>query len=133
MSVNLSQRKKELRLRHAESVRSRFDVEWKIVSTLVQLAFNTGCKVTCNYAGEDYRNGTEPNEIPPTSNMRDIMAVMFETDEEYLRIYKDGECVGWIYLIYGNGNGGRDVISDYSANEVTEKIVDGTNAICEDV
>ena len=38
---------------------------------------------------------------------------------------------GWIWFIYGNGNYGLDVITDYSANEVTEKIIERATSYVE--
>lgn len=41
-----------------------------------------------------------------------VLDKMFSVDEEYLFVYKDGKRIGWVLFVYGNG--GWDVVTDYS-------------------
>lgn len=59
-------------------------------------------------------NGGGTNELPaPSIKVREILSVMFATDDEELLFYRDGRCVGWVLLIYGNA---ESVVSDYTTN-----------------
>lgn len=43
-----------------------------------------------------------------------VLREMFACDDDLLRIYRKKKSIGWVRLIYGNG--GFDVISDYTTN-----------------
>jgi len=43
------------------------------------------------------------------------------TDSDMIRFHRNGKSVGWVLLIWGNG---EDLISDYSDNEVIRAIVE---------
>ena len=58
-----------------------------------------------------------------STDSKAIMAALFSTDEDYIRIRKEGEegSVGTFALIYGND--GWDVIADWSYSEETESVM----------
>ena len=41
-----------------------------------------------------------------------VLDKLFSVDEEYLFVYKEGKRIGWVLFVYGNG--GWDVVTDYS-------------------
>lgn len=94
----------------SENVKLRQMVERRIVRKVILAGRKAG--FTFNVA-----NGGDHPELPdPTNDVRNILGAMFATDDEHLLFYKDGKRVGWVYFIYGNGNGGLDVISDCTTN-----------------
>jgi hypothetical protein len=58
--------------------------------------------------------------VKRSSNKQEIIAALNSTDEDKLVFRKNGEVVGSVYLIWGNG---ADVISNYSDNEKIEALV----------
>lgn len=56
----------------------------------------------------------EEQVLPPTSDPPAVMAALFSVDEEYITVCRGGKPVGWVYLVHGNG--GWDVVSDYTTN-----------------
>ena len=73
-------------------------------------------------------NGEEIT-IHHSTDAKAILAEMFSTDEEHLKVYKmDGpqgkrDWFGWVFFVYGND--GWDVINDYTTN--LEEALKGTN------
>ena len=65
-------------------------------------------------------NDGEAWVVKRSTDSKAIMAALFSTDEDYIRIRKDGEqsSVGTFTLIYGND--GWDVIADWSYSAETE-------------
>ena len=60
-------------------------------------------------------NGGDEEELPkPSDDIAAIIGAMRQTDDENLIFYKDGKRSGWVRFIYSNGNGGLDVICDYT-------------------
>lgn len=60
-------------------------------------------------------NGGDEMELPtPSTDPQRILSVMFATDDETLRFYKDGKPAGWVWLVYVNS--GWDVVIDYTVN-----------------
>jgi hypothetical protein len=110
--------------RHSPSVRRRFELEWQIVKALVRAALDAGLTLNVNNGGEEDECG-----LSGTRDVRVVLGAMFETDDETLLLYRNGGCVGWVKLIYGND--GYDVISDHSANELTESLMAEPNKISE--
>ena len=92
------------------SVRMRQRVEKMIARRVILDGLKAGFAFNVN-------NGGDENELPANStNVKEILAAMFATDDEYLLFYKPGENrrIGWVRFVYGNG--GWDVISDYTTN-----------------
>lgn len=80
------------------------NIEHAIAKKIITEALNRGWKIDVNDGEETVlRNGT---------TLKDIWAVMHTTEEEYLH-FKDaqGNRLGWIWFIYGNG---EDLISDHT-------------------
>ena len=65
-------------------------------------------------------NDGEAWVVKRSTDSKAIMAALFSTDEDYIRIRKDGEetSVGTFTLVYGND--GWDVIADWSYSAETE-------------
>ena len=65
-------------------------------------------------------NDGEAWVVRRSTDSKAIMATLFSTDEDYIRIRKDGEesSVGTFTLVYGND--GWDVIADWSYSAETE-------------
>lgn len=61
--------------------------------------------------------------VKRSTDSKAIMAALFSTDEDYIRIRKDGEetSVGTFTLVYGND--GWDVIADWSYSAETEAVM----------
>lgn len=94
----------------SENVKRRQEMERRIVRRLLLDAKKLGYTFSVD-------NGGDVPELPkPTGNIAHILETMFATDDEYLMFYQGDVYVGWVYFIYGNGNGGLDVISDYTVN-----------------
>lgn len=68
-------------------------------------------------------NDGEAWVVKRSTDSKAIMAALFSTDEDYIRIRKDGEetSVGTFTLVYGND--GWDVIADWSYSAETEAVM----------
>ena len=68
-------------------------------------------------------NDGEAWVVKRSTDSKAIMAALFSTDEDYIRIRKEGEegSVGTFTLIYGND--GWDVIADWSYSVETEAVM----------
>lgn len=75
-------------------------------------------------------NDGEENTVEFVTNGAEVLKAMRTTDEDYLLVHEPEtlDQIGWVRFIYGNGNEGLDVISDYTVNlepimvKVTEMI-----------
>jgi len=93
-----------------ENVKLRQQMERRIARRVILDGLKAGYTFNINNGGDEY-------ELPgPTDNTKLLLDTMFATDDEHLIVFKEGKRFGWVYFIYGNGNGGLDVISDYSTN-----------------
>jgi hypothetical protein len=98
-------------------IKMRQEVERKIATAVVTSALNAGYTITID-------NGSDV-ETPKLHSIKSILDAMFQTDDEYLHMWKDGKRFGWVFFVYGND--GWDVISDYTTN--LEHIMDAANKI----
>jgi hypothetical protein len=94
-----------------ERVKMRQRVERLIARRIILDALHAGYGININ-------NGGDQEELSePSRNIKEILAAMFATDDEYIYIYRKEDekwkQIGWVYLVYGNG--GWDVVSDYTA------------------
>lgn len=89
------------------SIKARQRVERTIARRVVLDALRLGYGLTVNNGGDD-------DEIPVTYKAKPVLAVMFQTDDEFLKLWRDGKYVGWVRFIYGND--GWDVVNDYTTN-----------------
>lgn len=83
----------------------RREVERKIAEALINEGIAAGYSIMVN-------NGEECTD--PSTDVNVVLEAMFSVDEEHLVFYKEGKRVGWVFFVYGNG--GWDVICDYSTN-----------------
>lgn len=98
------------------TVKMRQHVERMIARRLINDGLNAGYTISVNN-GED--------QTDPMDRLKLVLDEMFQTDEEHLVFHKDGKQVGWVYFVYGNG--GWDVISDYTTN--LEHIMRGAESL----
>lgn len=84
----------------------RIDVERRIVEKVVDTLLSRGWRLNLMNGGEGY-------ELPEwTSDRATILAVMMETNDEYLHARKVGHRLQYVFFVYGNS--GYDVVSDYT-------------------
>lgn len=104
------------------NVEQRQEIERKIVSMVIDAAFEKGFEVVIDNGGNDDENIYCPNPEEAKANI-------MQTDEEYIHLYKieGGKKVGhaWVWCVYGND--GFDVIADHSTSEVMEEIMNPIN------
>jgi hypothetical protein len=73
-------------------------------------------------------NGGDTEELSsPSIKIKEILAVMFATDNEDIIVYNGPKFIGWVRLIYGND--GYDTVSDYTVN--LEKVLRGANKLAD--
>jgi hypothetical protein len=100
------------------NVEQRLEIERKIVSMVIDAAFEKGFKVWIDNGGND-------DEIIYCGTPEEAKAQIMQTDEEYLHLYKAENDLkigyGWVWCVYGND--GYDVIADHSTSEVMEEII----------
>lgn len=90
------------------SVKMRQRVEREIASAFIDEALSKGYSLNLNNGGDEHELKS------PTKDKGLLLDAMFATDEEHILVYKGDERFGWVFLVYGNG--GWDVISDYTTN-----------------
>jgi len=94
--------------------RQRMAIERHIVLSLAAAAINEGYSVTIN-------NGGDEDELSASRSLPAIDEAIMLTDEDQLSVvHPNGKRATWFYLVYGNG--GYDVICDYGANDLGEKL-----------
>lgn len=57
-----------------------------------------------------------------------IKEAMATTDEDVLVLFRDGQRIGSIWLVYGNGS---DLIADHTATPAITEIVAGANVVAD--
>lgn len=91
----------------------RLREEKRMASALVKAVIARGFSVSID--------NREAVEIKKSRSHRDVMAVMFLTDEEYVLLHDaDGQRAGWFFLVYGNS--GPELINDHADNEACRTI-----------
>jgi hypothetical protein len=115
------------------SVKMRQEVERKIVGQFVKDALAAGYRLAVSLE----RGYDAPDCLLGSRDYDAIMAEAFAGDDCHIFIQpSDGPTVdgegrivsdGWVNPVFGND--GWDVISDYSGNELTEKLLAGANEI----
>jgi hypothetical protein len=91
-------------------VKLRREIEIKIIKATVKALLKAGFTLSVFDGEEDFL--IEENH--GSADTKAIYAALYETDEDYLNAWKDGERFGWVRFIYGND--GWDVINDYTVN-----------------
>lgn len=98
------------------AVKRRQAVEVEIIKATVKALLAAGFSLSVFDGEEDHLIEPPPSaEIQHGStDTKAIYKALYETDEDYLNAWKDGEIFGWVRFVYGND--GWDVISDYTVN-----------------
>jgi hypothetical protein len=107
-----------------ESVRPRVKMEQDIVKSVVRSALRAGYALSVYDGEHEYRR---------TQAEADVLKDMMETDEDYLYIWDSMSSpvrLGWVYFVYGNG--GWDVISDYTVSLDSTDILTEANALSDE-
>jgi len=91
-------------------------VEKQILTKVVQELVVEGYLITVDYergfdSEPENRNLTNLAEITDAADATDECHLMVDREE-----LEEGPYEGFVYFIWGNGNSGRDCISDYSTN-----------------
>ena len=84
------------------------DIEQQIMILIIDAAFAAGHTVSV-HDGEEVT-------VEQSLDKEEILAACRSTGQDYLILKNKGERVGQVSLIYGNGNSGMDLISDYSTS-----------------
>lgn len=85
------------------AVRARQEIELAVVTAAVSEILANGFTIRV-HDGEDVSE--------PLTEKAIILDRMFDVDDEWLLVYRDGKRFGQVYLVYGND--GYDVICDNS-------------------
>lgn len=88
--------------------------EVTVVKRLVRIILERGYIVSIN-DGEDWT-------VNLSTNRKKILSALGTTGEDIIRLYKDGERAGSIWLVYGNAEDGSELIADHSDNEACHSI-----------
>jgi hypothetical protein len=103
------------------NVKMRQRLEKMIARRVILDAIQAGYALNIN-------NGGDENELPaPSMKVKEVLAAMFATDDEYLGYYKDGIQVGWVLFVHGND--GHDVVSDYTVS--LEPVMKGASTLAD--
>jgi len=87
--------------------------ERQIARFVVLEAIEAGYTVSVNDGGEWV--------VKRSTDKVEIMSALYSTSDDMLRFRNaEGESVGWVWLIWGNG---EDLISDYADNDATNALV----------
>ena len=99
----------------------RISVESKITLKVIKTLLSAGYTL-------DMNDGEETT-VTGSVSANEVHCAMSTTDEDLLIAHKEGEKSAWVSFIYGNGNGGWDVISDYTLNleEVLKPVTEYCN------
>lgn len=88
--------------------------EAAVVKRLVRIVLERGYMVSVN-DGEEWT-------VNLSTNRNEILSALATTGEDIIRLYKDGERAGSIWLVYGNAEDGRELIADHSDNDACHSI-----------
>lgn len=86
----------------------KIGIEKKIVRKCVQALLAAGFALNIDNMGE------EQELAEPCAEFQTVFDAMMAADDDRLTVYKDGECIGWVWFVYGNM--GWEVICDYTDN-----------------
>lgn len=84
------------------------------VKRLVRIVLERGYMVSIN-DGEEWT-------VNLSTDRNEILSALATTGEDILRLYKDGERAGSLWLVYGNAEDGRELIADHSDNDACHSI-----------
>jgi hypothetical protein len=67
-------------------------------------------------------NDGEEWTVTLSTDRKEILPALATTGEDIIRLYKDGERAGSIWLVYGNAEDGSELIADHSDNDACHSI-----------
>ena len=115
-----------LHLSDNKAVAKRQMMEKRIARRFLQDVFAAGYRVRVD-------NGEETSRLLFT--VQHALREMFETDQEHVLIIDVSGVkpvrVGWVFFVYGND--GWDVIADSSANDLTDRLLKGAEAVSDKI
>jgi hypothetical protein len=85
-----------------------------VAKRLIRIILERGYMVSIN-DGEEWT-------VELSTDRKEILPALATTGEDILRLYKDGERAGSIWLVYGNAEDGSELIADHSDNEACHSI-----------
>lgn len=83
--------------------------EVAVVKRLVRVILERGYMVSIN-DGEDWT-------VNLSTDRNEILSALGTTGEDIIRLYKDGERAGSIWLVFGNADDGSELIADHTDND----------------
>lgn len=101
MTIQLTDLDRKILVKHSPGSRAHALLELEIVNAIIHRA-----------AEYDYRLQVEGEEEVPT--LKHIVEMVFNLGIATLLVFDRDKNIGWISLVFGNG--GYDLISDYSTN-----------------
>lgn len=102
-----------------EKVQKRIKEEKQIMRHCIKELLSHGFKLSV-FDGEE-------TVISKSSDRKKIFESMYSTDEDVLKVWKDGIKIGMVYFVYGNES--HEVINDYSTK--LEEYLTSTTAYAE--
>lgn len=88
--------------------------EAEVVKRLVRIVLERGYMVSIN-DGEEWT-------VTLSTDRNEILSALATTGEDIVRLYKDGERAGSLWLVYGNAEDGSELIADHSDNDACHSI-----------
>jgi hypothetical protein len=88
--------------------------EAEVVKRLVRIVLERGYMVSIN-DGEEWT-------VTLSTDRNEILSALATTGEDIVRLYKDGERAGSLWLVYGNAEDGSELIADHSDNDACHNI-----------
>ena len=88
-----------------KALQRRIALESRIARAAIDGILSAGFCIALNNGEEQYRRD---------DNAKRLHSRMMQTDEDSLIVYRQDKRVGFVYFVYGNG--GWDVINDYTVN-----------------
>jgi hypothetical protein len=83
--------------------------EAAVVKRLVRIVLERGYMVSIN-DGEEWT-------VTLSTDRNEILSALATTGEDIVRLYKDGERAGSLWLVYGNAEDGSELIADHTDND----------------
>ena len=79
-----------------------------VAKRLIRIILERGYMVSIN-DGEEWT-------VELSTDRKEILPALATTGEDIIRLYKDGERVGSLWLVYGNAEDGSELIADHADN-----------------
>lgn len=102
--------------RHSEGCRARCRLELRIVNRLL-----------ADIKAAGYTVKISEYEMDGEKTPEDLKDALFNLDEAHVQLFKDGKCMGCVFLVFGNS--GWDLVCDYSCK--LEEFLKGVNELAD--